>query len=70
MPSLTPMESELRDACVLALHYLTRRRVGKTEYVDLVESLRNVVRKTNYRESGCSTGKHSSYCACPAGVSR
>ncbi len=61
---LSPIEQEMRDACRLALAYLTRSKVERREYLALMEALRNAVRRADLRELGCPTGTHSSYCTC------
>lgn len=67
MTLLNAIELEMREACRLALSYLTRQVVNRKEYLFLMETLRNAVRRADLKESGCPTGTHRSDCTCAPG---
>ncbi len=67
MSVLSAIELEMREACRLALSYLTQKLVNRKEYLFLMETLRNAVRRADLKESGCPTGTHTSDCTCSPG---
>ncbi len=64
MVLLSAIELEMREACRLALNYLTRKKVHRKEYLALMEAMRNAVRRADLKESGCPTGTHTADCTC------
>lgn len=67
MSLLGAIELEMREACRLALNYLTRQRVERREYLHLMEALRDAVRRADLKELGCPSGTHTSDCTCDPG---
>lgn len=65
---MTKLEIKLYDVILNALEKLTKGKVTRPEYLELLGELRNTVRLVDNIKAGCPEGRHNCTCKCKGEV--